>query len=620
MCGIAGIVSNETIKYKEQLETMVKSIRHRGPDGSGTFYFKNCALGHVRLSIVDLSTGQQPMLSPNQKSGIIFNGEIYGYRDIKETIHNFSFNTTSDTEVILALYEKYGKDFLKYLPGMFAFAVWDDMNQELICARDRFGEKPFYYAFGNNGEFIFASEIKAIIASGLITPILDYNSLNFYLQHLYIHPHQTIYQNIYTLPPAHSLRYYKGKVIIERYWQLPEMNKDIELSEATEQFKDLLDRAVAKQLIADVPVGAFLSGGLDSSTIVALASRHQSNLSTFSFGFEESVNEHPFAKQVAEGYCTNHVELSDNYVDIGDLLLEMQDVYDEPFADSSNIPTYLISKLARQYGKVVLTGDGGDELLAGYDFWYKPLLSFEYKPEYNKTVILMYHLADRFGKLLGRPIPNYLQNRIKGPQNNINAVAETHVQQNVFFTATKLQQLGLNIYTTSAISGYQSGTVDDALRMDIQDYMPGDILVKTDRASMANGLELRAPFLDVDFASFCISLPSRLKINHNTDKLILRKAFEMSWPEEIRNRGKRGFGAPVEKWLLKDSVKLLKDEYLNNPKRRIFDLISFEESRCFVSQNDYKTWILLVLSLWLEKHNCTIPLCQNRCRRTPSKV
>ena len=326
--------------------------------------------------------------------------------------------------------------------------------------------------------------------------------------------------------------------------------------DAKEEFERLLDRAVRRQLVADVPVGAFLSGGLDSSTVVAVAGRYKPDLLTFSFGFE-GVSELPYALEVARLYGTHHVELVDNDYDIARLLIEMQSIYDEPFADSSNIPTYLISKLAREYATVILTGDGGDELFAGYAMWYKPLLHVE--------KLLRKGRRNVFEKWLYRALrilPSRLSNPYKDEGRAMRKIdvhktlASAHYSQNQYFTDSQLDSLGLRPAVSSpVIHRYDSNTVDDALRMDLEDYMPGDILAKTDRASMANGLELRAPFLDMDFASFCISLPSKLKIDFERDKLILREVFEDRWPQSVRCRSKQGFGAPVHAWLKKESVK-----------------------------------------------------------------
>lgn len=639
MCGICGIVTENIKMYIDNLNKMIASINHRGPDDKGSHYFDNCALGHTRLSIVDLSTGGQPMISPNFSSGITFNGEIYGYKDIKNSLSNYHFKTQSDTEVILALYVQHDSKMMKYLPGIFSFAIWNDSKKELFCARDRFGEKPFYYAIGSNNEFIFASEIKAIIASGMIKPVLNIDSITHYMKHLYVHPYKTIYTNIHTLPPAHFLIYKNKKVIIERYWHLPDIDDKLNIDECLEKFKFLFEKAVSNQLIADVPVGAFLSGGADSSTIVAVASKYKSKLSTFTFRFGNFINESPFASEVSKLYSTNHIELSEDNVDLAKLLINMQDIYDEPFADSSNIPTFLISKLARQYNKVILTGDGGDELLGGYRGVYTPLLFMQYSKnsqdksssiKYNSLTCLFkiiqkilykcgidyssslkYKLkkSERLLRGLGFNFPFTLKYKLTGKEyaRKYNSVLQAHQNEHYYFTTSQIEELGIKV--SSQENEWQSenkyNTVDDVLRMDIENSMAGDILVKTDRASMANSLELRAPFLDVDFASFCISLPFNLKISGTMDKIILKKAFSNLWPDSIKNRDKQGFEAPVNDWLKMKSLETLKNKYLNNPAQKIFSLLSFEKSRVYLKYNNYLTWILLILSIWMDKHSFT---------------
>lgn len=609
MCGIAGIIKEDSQKYKPQLKKMTDSLSHRGPDAEGFCFFKDCALGHRRLSIVDLKTGHQPILSFDKQKAIVFNGEIYGYQEIREKLADYKFQTNSDTEVILALCEKYGEKFLKYLPGMFAFALWDDKNKKLIAGRDRFGEKPFYYAFGKNNEFIFASEIKAILASGLIKPKLNKNSLIHYLKRLYVYPYSTIYENIYTLPPAHYLIYQNGRIQISRYWRMPKIDYQITLDEAVEEFKKLLFRAVKKQLVADVPLGAFLSGGLDSSTIVAIASQYKKNLNTFSFGFGEWINELPYALEIARKYKTNHTELTPEKSDLGELLIKMQEIYDEPFADSSNVPTYLLAKTAHQYTKVVLTGDAGDEMLGGYG-WYKPFL---YQKKSLSDSLLRTKIIWFIAKaLIKLPISQnqLLYRHLAAKFHKFDSVIKAHLSQNIIFNNKEIKALGLEIKDKNEFykpSWKLANNLDDVMRFDIENYLAGDILVKTDRASMANGLELRAPFLDVDFANFCLSLPYRLKVSKDDDKIILRQAVSDLWTDSIKKRSKQGFGGPVDKWLKEDkSLNILRENYLNNPKRKIFNLISFKNTREIVKKNKYKTWTLLVLSLWVERHNFEI--------------
>ncbi|MCX6717341.1 MAG: asparagine synthase (glutamine-hydrolyzing) [Candidatus Taylorbacteria bacterium] len=604
MCGIIGIVTKNSRNYKDSLDKAILSLKHRGPDADGTHFFDNCALGHTRLSIVDLSTGAQPMLSGDNKFAITFNGEIYGYKEIKKELNNYNFKTTSDTEVILALYEKYGENMMNKLPGMFSFAIWDDNKQSLFCARDRFGEKPFYYCLGKNNELILASEIKALVATGLIQPILDKDSLIDYLKHLYINPNKTIYKNIFTLPPAHFMTFKDGIINVKKYWNLPETNEKISLTEAKKTFKDLLEKAVSKQLIADVSVGAFLSGGLDSSTIVDVASKLKPNLQTFSFGFGESINELPFAKLVAQKYNTQHLELQSGEYDLANLFVEMQEIYDEPFADSSNIPTYLISKAAKKFNKVVLTGDGGDEFFGGYTSWYKPIYYMSQNIIFQifniiKSIIVLIFKPSRENKV-------DLYYRVKGFTNKIlfRNPLDIHIKKNTYFSDSELNKILINKNIKNKKE--KKSSLNDVIRFDILNYMPGDILTKIDRASMSNGLELRSPFLDVDFASFCISLPNRLKINNKEDKVILRETFSSEWPEEIRKRSKQGFGAPIKEWLELPSFTLLKEKYLNDPKQRIFEIIDFNQTQKIANKNNYQTWILLTLSVWIEKHNFEI--------------
>lgn len=607
MCGIVGIVSDNALDYKENLKRMILSLKHRGPDGQGEYYFSQCALGHVRLSIIDIANGQQPMLSSSKTNGLIFNGEIYGYQELKKSLNIYQFKTHSDTETILALYDKYDIDLLKQLPGIFSFAIWDQNKQRLFCARDRFGEKPFYYAIGTNGEFIFASEIKAILASGLVNPVLDDESLSHYLNYLYVHPSKCIYKNIYTLPPASYLIFENHKVSIKKYWNLPILQHNLSINEAMEEFKFLLKKAVKKQMVADVPVGAFLSGGLDSSTIVALASEYTEKLTTFSFGFGDVINELPFAKIVAQKYNCNHIEMCDNESNLAELLITMQDIYDEPFADSSNIPTYLISKLASHHTKVVLTGDGGDELLGGYTSWYRPLYYMNDKKNSQYLYYIFLRILNKINSKFNMGLYNNISQRIRGFNlSKSSSICEVHQEQRRYFSNNELDKLGLKYIDFNNYIPFNmplSNTVDDAFRMDLLDYMPGDILVKTDRASMANGLELRAPFLDVDFASFCIQLPVCLKIDEHDDKMLLRNAFADKWTKEINNRKKQGFGAPVAQWLNLESIVELKEEYLKNKNKKIFSILSYKETQKLITTDNYQTWILLVLSLWLEKHN-----------------
>ena len=586
---------------------MVAALKHRGPDDDGMHFFENCALGHTRLSIVDLSGSRQPMLTPDRQTGVCFNGEIYGYKTLRAELPGYPFQTSGDTELLPALYERDGTALPERLPGMFAFAIWDERRQSLFCARDRFGEKPFHYAIGGNGEFVFASEIKAILASGLVEPQLDGTALRHYLQRGYIEPNRTVYRNIHTLPPAHRLLYEQGKVTISRYWSLPAVNDNLGLEEAVETFRHLVDQAIARQLVADVPVGAFLSGGLDSSTIVAVASRHHRHIKTFSFGFGKAIDELPFAREIAQRYETDHHESSDQAEDIAGLLRRMQEVYDEPFADSSNIPTYLLSGAARKHVTVALAGEGADELTAGYNFWYRPLFNLERARGLPDLVATLLRIAALGCKCIGTPLPRPLAELREGffLKPHFASTLEAHRVRSAFFTDAEIDAFGLPCGRDNALHPPSNGAqgLDGVLGSDLETYLPGDILTKTDRASMAWGLEMRCPFLDVDLASFCITLPARLKIDSTRDKRVLREAFSDAWTPSIRRRSKQGFGASVQTWLKQPAVADLKKNVLANSQHPLFEWIDPGRIAAPFQADTYQTWVLLVLALWLEHHS-----------------
>ncbi len=592
MCGIAAMVVPETGFSVDAVSRMVRALRHRGPDSQGVHRFSHCTLGSARLSVVDLESGRQPILSGDGALGVTFNGAIYGFREIKTELSDYRFRTGTDTEVILALYAKHGDGFLSHLPGMFAFALWDDRRQTLTCARDRFGEKPLYYAFGPAGEFLVASEIKAILASGLVEPILNPEAVSHYLDRLYVHPSHTIYTNVHILPPAHVLRFQNGRLHVTRYWQPPDVLEGIGMEQAVERFRHLFDTAIRKQLVADVPIGVLLSGGIDSSTVAAAASRLQPGVRTFSFGFKEGVeNELPFARGMAERCETSHFELMDDKADIPALLLRMQTVYDEPFADSSNIPTFLICELARREVTVALGGDGADELLGGYVAWARQFL----EPDPQTTKPLMQRLAQ------------WLSPRRQTETQTGSALVHRYARGfRHYFTCADRRSLGLSVESGDDIdySRYRRNTVGDMLRFDTDLYLPGDILVKTDRASMANSLELRTPFLDVDLASFCLSLPDSLKVDADREKLVLRRAYEQTWTPDIRIRKKQGFGGPMTAWLETPALSTLKRDILGDRRQKIFSLLDFDGVQRFVERNTQETWSLLVLALWMDGRVC----------------
>jgi asparagine synthase (glutamine-hydrolysing) len=581
---------------------MVATLRHRGPDGTGAQAVDGCALGHTRLSVIDLISGDQPMHDPSGRYTITFNGEIYNYEDIRAELEaqGVSFRTTSDTEVILAAYAAWGSAALDRFRGMFAFAIWDERDRTLFAARDLFGEKPLYFA-SSGGVLVLGSEIKALLASGLVSDALDRVSIDAYMALGYVPPTRCVYADIRPLPPAHFLRWQDGRLVVERYWTPRVGSRHLTVDEAAEQLRELLSRAVRRQLVADVPVGAFLSGGLDSTTIVALAQQHSTGkLRTFCVGFGD-INELPYARAVARAFGTDHHEVDLGHPDVGGMLERMAGVYDEPFADSSCVPTYLLAQFARRHVKVVLSGDGGDEMFGGYG-WYQQLAMSE-------------HLTGtRAEWLLLRGLSVMLRDRVRGlHQRSVAAGLAARsrdmwlraANNQVYLSPARRRQLWGGMGSTAPLYDVGAGDVpgesvrglDRAFYFDVTTYLPGDILVKVDRAAMAHGLETRAPFLDRDVAEFALSLPPSLKATAHESKIVLRRAFEHVWPEEVRRRAKQGFGAPYARWLARPDVQAL--------TRRIFrrggdlrSLLPGLPDRC--DARTFETWLLLLLGLWLE--------------------
>ncbi|MFC1764329.1 asparagine synthase (glutamine-hydrolyzing) [Planctomycetota bacterium] len=597
MCGIAGIVASDARGLLPQVEAMVAVQQHRGPDSGGVLGFDGCMLGHRRLSIIDLAAGQQPMRGQRSGVAVVFNGEIYGYQDIRKHMTEYPFRTSCDTELLLGLYETYDTGMLDYLPGMFAFAIWDQDKQRLFAARDRFGEKPFYYAQPRAAQFVFASEIKGILASDLVSRDIDDAALAHFLHRLYTPEGASIYRDIVQLPPAHALEYQNGKLKTYRYWSLPEPGREqLTAQDAAGELKRRLQVAVKKQLVADVEVSAFLSGGLDSTTIVSLAAQEQS-LRTLAFGFEPHINELPYAKDAADRYGTQHQECALTINDLPGLILKMAHVYDEPFGDSSCIPTYLICQEAVKNAPVALTGDGGDELNGGYG-WYGPMCfmdGFGQSP-LDRLCAGLVAVAARTHLMSG----GKLRRRAARLAFKYGMPWQAHWRNHHYYRPSEIAALGLPIAACPIPPEVYQGAVDMAIRADIADYMPGNILRKVDRASMACSLELRAPFLDVDVAEFLIGLSSSLKVNPDDDKILLRQAFSEDWPPSIRGRHKQGFGAPVRAWLKLPEMDTLQQEYTLKSGCRLHDWISPKHCRRYMARGDYKSWLLLCLGVWLE--------------------
>lgn len=600
MCGFAAIVGADT--SPDAILPMIAALSHRGPDARGSKVLDACILGHTRLSIIDIAGGAQPMGDAAGRYWIIFNGEIFNFRELRTELETRGcrFRTRSDTEVILEGYRVFGEALPTKLNGQFAFAIWDTETRRLFAARDRLGEKPFYWALTPSGQLLIASEIKAILASGLLRPRLDRTALDAYLSLLYVPPDRSIFVGIEPLPPGHQMVWSHGRPVITRYWRPRYGFRKINPREAVIEVQRLLTQAVRRQTVADVPLGAFLSGGLDSSTIVALLAETVTGpVKTFAAGFGGLINELPYARAVAEKYNTEHHELQVD-LDIGPLLERMAEVYDEPFADSSNIPTYLIAGFARKHVKVVLSGDGGDELFGGYE-WYLRLLG----PEAER-VSPSEHAARWAAMVVARALARL---RLISSAQRETAVAtwrrvadarryadpwDRH-RAHVVNPTLVGRRVDLERYRPdAAVCG-----LDRAVDFDVRCYLPGDILVKVDRAAMAHGLESRAPFLDVDLVEFVLGLPAELRFADGIGKKLLREAFGARWPDVLKGRGKQGFGAPIAAWLERTDVRALVQRVTakQSPLRAVLP----DAVARMTSYGPRERWTLLCLGLWLER-------------------
>ena len=605
MCGFS-LYAGQNLGGHEVISLMSNAIAHRGPDFISHKFLQNCHLGHARLSIIDLEAGSQPMPDVDGRRWIVFNGEIYNYKELRDelTACGLEFRTHSDTEVILQAYAKWGESCVEKFRGMFAFAIWDSQTKSIFAARDLFGEKPLFYTQLQSGDILIASEIKGLLASNLIKPKLSTSSVDAYLTFGYVPPNQTIYENIAVLPPGSYFTWQKGGIKIQRYWAPKLVEEKISIEDASYKLTFLLSQAVKRQMVSDVPVGAFLSGGLDSSTIVALMRKNNSGpLLTFAAGFGDQINELPYARSVAEAYKTEHYELDFGNPNVADLLEMMATIYDEPFADTSNIPTFLISQYAKQHVKVVLTGDGGDEIFGGY-WWYKPL-SDSIGMNASWTKWAAYRMLAKFSKAYSRKAVAL------GWATRYKEVWTRDVMAHTVFKEKERINLWGNrrdIPTYSPATYYKSPTdlndLNSGFYFDQTFYLPGDILTKVDRAAMANGLETRAPFLDRDLVEFAQTLPSNLKVQDGETKLLLRHACENLWPEKLRARNKQGFGAPSGAWLKRPDVIALINRVFKegSPLRSLLPGVKIPTDL----EPPYQTWTLLVLGLWLEKNKIII--------------
>lgn len=616
MCGICGWFNFDPAWPVDEhvVSKMTSTLTHRGPDDNGIYCKGNFAMGHTRLSIIDVKTGHQPMSNRDKSIWVAFNGEIYNYVEIRNDLRRkgHKFSTTSDTEVIVHLYEDKQELFLEDLRGMFAIALWDEKNRKLILARDRVGKKPLYY-YKNDDYLIFGSEIKAILESDQIDRDINLEALDQYLSFLYVPAPISIFKGIMKLEAGHFLVCQNGNITITKYWDLDYRHDITERKEDEyylEKFDDLLNEAVKLRLRSDVPLGAFLSGGIDSSAIVLTMAKHLDRpVETISIGFgEDEYNELHYAKQVAELCGSSHSEFIVN-PDISNIVPELIKYFDEPFADSSFIPTYYVSKVAREKVTVVLSGDGGDELMAGYP---RHLIdSYEHKIRF---------FSDRLPPSLLFRIYEYLPKSMKGRNiiRNLSLpadVAASRKHYNHLFNS-ELKKL-LYVDNNSALlydfserfrkfynSANTENSLDKALYLDIKTYLVDDILVKVDRMSMANSLEVRSPLLDHKILEFLTTVPSNLKLRKTTSKYLLKRLFQDKLPENIIKRRKQGFRLPIEVWLKNDLKEQTSDIIFSQSfaDRGYFNVKYVRKmwDDFIDGKNNYahQIWQLFILELW----------------------
>ncbi|MEN3013170.1 MAG: asparagine synthase (glutamine-hydrolyzing) [Endomicrobiia bacterium] len=631
MCGITGIYSfnNKQVEFT-LLKKMADVLLHRGPDEEGFYISKNfnidekksiqVGLGIKRLAIIDLKTGSQPIHNEEKTVYVVCNGEIYNFINLREDLQKQGhvFYTKSDVEVLVHLYEEEGIGFLSKLRGMYAFAIWDEKNKKLYLVRDRVGKKPLYYTL-HNGELIFGSEIKSILVYLNKQPEINFEAIDFFLTYQYIPQPITIFKNIYKLPPASYLVIdSSGSYDIKKYWQLDFRKKiKINFEEAKQKIRDILTEAVKLRLISDVPLGAFLSGGHDSSIIVGLMAESSSTkVRTFSVGFkEQDFSELKYARIVAKHFNTDHTEIivEPKMVEI---LPKLVWHYDQPFADTSMIPSYYVANVARKHVKVALNGDGGDENFCGYLRYpaikISSLFPFELvgKNFYEKlgnliplveTISATHKLRffRRFFTALGNPIP---------VRNVLWHCFFTNELKDFIYSDFMKKIVKNNVYNYLVNTFYLANaydTIDRISYTDITTYLPEDLLVKMDIASMANSLEARSPFLDYKLLEFTASIPSswKLKFGFKT-KYILKETFKNFLPKQILKRSKKGFGLPVSEWLkssLKDYVKeILLSEKFRNRKLFNFRNIKFLIEQHFQNIQDHgnRIFALIVLEIW----------------------
>ena len=648
MCGISGLLqlNNQQLVLddKNTILDMSNQLIHRGPDDFGDLSLGPINIGFRRLSIIDICGGHQPIHNENKTIWGFCNGEIYNYIQIKETLTSKGhvFKTSSDTESIVHAYEEYGLDFVKHLNGMFAIAIWDNNKKQLILARDRIGQKPLMYSKSNN-QLAFSSELKSLLEWKNMSTEIDYESIEMYLKLNYVPEPQTIFKNTFKLLPGHMLiaSSITGKTQIKQYWKFNiNRNTSINFKDTKAILKSKIKKAVKLRLMSDVPLGTFLSGGLDSSVIAGSASENYTpnEMLTFTMGFENSYyDETSDARLVANHFKTNHIEEKAKGITPDELNKIVWNL-DEPFADSSAIPTYLICEAAKKYVTVALSGDGGDELFGGYKRYrnLKLINILDSIPNSTKHGLLKLiessrlhspdsYIASKFTGQISRlyralqisNLPYQYRGVIRGQSfSQIQIDNLINYETKSKFERKTKPEYKLNIYEN--IDNYD--LLDTLMYIDTINYLPGDILTKVDRMSMANSLEVRSPFLDYELIEYVSTIPNEFKIYNGKQKHILKQTFKDILPKEILNKPKHGFSAPISQWMLNPNLNefvldCLSETSIKN--RGLFDYkevtkltaLAFQDSSSNINQTISiwtKMWNLILLEIWFRQFKISI--------------
>jgi asparagine synthase (glutamine-hydrolysing) len=566
MCGISGLYYFDRHRHVDEslLIGMREVAAHRGSDDHGLYLSRNVGFAFNRLSIIDIEGGSQPMSNDDRTVWLIFNGEIYNFVELRSELirAGHRFRTRSDTETVLRAWEEYGADCVQRFRGMFAFAIWDERRRLLFAARDRVGIKPLYY-YADKEQFAFASEIKSLLEVPEIPTGVDTAALADYLRHGYVLGPNTLFPNIRKLPPAHSVTVQRNHINVQRYWEVPLQDpKDMTEREALEEFGPLLDETVRMHMVSDVPLGVFLSGGLDSSSIVAVASRlSPRHIKTFSIGYDSSESELGYARIVAQHCSTEHHEMRLTPSAFRDCLPHMVWHMDEPLADAPSIPLYFLSQFARRQVTVALSGEGSDEILGGY-------------PTYNRMLAVDRLNRVPFARAIGRVCEHWApQGKIRKNAAMLGRPLESRYRTAVIFAVQQIEQLMRDVLPVEVDDPYRTlaqaharcqkfPTLTRMSYVDLTTWLPDDLLMKADRMSMAHSLELRVPFLDHKVIEFCAQLPLDLKIRRGVNKYLLKRLMKPVLPSRILRRAKRGFSIPTKRWFRGALAEFVREKLL----------------------------------------------------------